>query len=728
MADVLIPALEPFQESLANGTQTEFGFDFVIFDPAHLLVYVDNVLQTGGYSVVPLTSWPGPGKAVFASPPVGGKRIGRERASPIQRLTDFQEGGDFRAGTLNNELDYLTVVAQEQALVNRRSLRQPSNETPFDPLPAAAVRAAGILGFGSAGEPIIIPWEGNPAAFALSFETRAKALLAAIPAAVQYITIYHGHLKLDYKRDAAGTAFTSADGQKWSPLPGQWFCPQHFDALGDGTTDDAPAINLAFAHLKTVVATSRGHKLLFPPAVYKIQASIGAHGIVPYLNAHTTVVEGYGAKILVNTDDLHDKVILDIRGSTNLHLKGLEISAAVLSADEPLVGIAWGRTSSTLPNNCDRNYLEDVRVHGRYGLAPAYNSQSEVNGVYNCQFLNSSTSTGSKAVVLDGINHFNVPSDFTTLTLATDTIGSLQTPVFVNCWFASNAGGTACIWLSSAVFGAKFVGGYALNQTAGSVFDLYVLNDTDAAAIKNLDCQELHVENTNVANMFNITGPATAPIIQGLQYTDNYCFATDAVFARDSTQTVTLDDLHLRIATFPASPDPDIFDDPSKFTVTPKIISLPSSYVWQFPSRSLVSPAFTGTAITTTGAFVMAGFGADSGGSGANPAVFTPRISGKVRITITGAIRNSIALSGAIFRIQYGTGAAPAINAVTAGSVTSAINQMVSASANQLVPFHLEATVAGLTLGTQIWADLGIQAVTSGNVFVVYPGVSFEEI
>lgn len=558
--------------------------------------------------------------------------------------------------------------------------------------------------------------------------TRAQAAALTGTAPIAVLTVIHGGVICHYQKDASGTALTTADGQNWSPLDGEPITPHHFGALADGTTDDSAAINLAFAYLKSVVATNQGGHMLFPPGVYKVQSSIGAHGIVPYTNAHITLIEGYGAKILVNTDDLQGKVILDLRGSTNIRVKGLEISSFVLSAIEPKVGLAWGRTSSTLPNNTDRNNFEDVRVTGRYSLAAAYNSQSEANGYYSCQFLNASSTTTSYGMVLDGINHFNVASDFTTLTLAVDTIGSFQTPVFVKCWFSSTGGGQAAIWLSSAVYAAKFISCYGLNTQGGNIFDLYVIDNTDAGAIKHLDCQEMHIESGTVANVFNITGPATSPIIQGLQYTDNYCFANDAIFTRDSTQTVTLHNLGLSIATFGASPDPEIFDDPSKYTVTPKIINLPSSYAWQFPSRTMIIPGNT-PAITTVGSFTMAGLGADTGGSGANPAVFTPRISGEVRITITGAIRNSVALSGAFFRIQYGTGTAPAANDATTGStIPSFQNQMISATANQVVPFHLEAVVSGRTLGTEMWVDLGIRVITSGNVFVEYPTVAFEEI
>ena len=500
-----------------------------------------------------------------------------------------------------------------------------------------------------------------------------------------------------------------------------------FGAVGDGVTDDTVAINAAFAAFKTAVAAGAGSTLLFPPGKYKVTNSVGALDIVPYVGSTTALIEGYGAQILVDTADLIGKVILDLRGSTGLQVNGLQIYSEIAVASQPAVGIAWGRYSSTLPNNADKIHFYDIKVSGNYSIAAGYNSQSEINCYTNCQFLNSTTTSTAYAFILDGINHFNVSSNFATVTLAVDTLGSLQTPLSLGCTFQANAGAKAAIWISSAVYGAKFIGGYCLQQTANPLIELYVLSDLVTNGIHGLTLDELHCEGTNATCNFLITGPSTLPKINNLEYIENVNFCSTSIFKRDATQVVTITGLTIKIGQLYVGALP-IFDNSFFFFVDPIAISLPASYTWKFPSNTSVSPADTNVAITSTASFVMAGFGADTAGAGANPVVFTPRISGKVRISFTGVVRNNTALSGAILRLQQGTGAAPALNAASAGTVRGKQCQAISATANAYVPFHLEAIVEGLSLGTQIWVDLGVRVLTSGNVFVFDGYFTIEEI
>lgn len=501
-----------------------------------------------------------------------------------------------------------------------------------------------------------------------------------------------------------------------------------FGAVGDGITDDTTAINLAFVAFKKAVAAGAGSKLVFPEGVYKVTAPVGALDIVPYSGSTVSIIEGYGAQILVNTSALAGLTILDLRGSTTLQVNGLQILSNIAVANQPKVGIIWGRYTSTLPNNADKVHFNDVKVSGNYSVAAALNAQSEVNCYTNCQFLNSSTTSTSYAFVLDGINHFNVSSAFTTVTLAVDTLGSLQTPLFVSCTIQANGGSKAAVWLSSGVFSATFLSGYCLQQTANPLLELYVLANAAANAIYGLTLTNFHCENASATYNFLITGAATIPIIQGLSYADNYNFVATAFFARDSTQTVTINNLNLAIGALPTNSSLPLFDDATKYTVTPKYISLPPSYPYSLPSDSTITPASTASAITSTAAFVMSGFGADSGGGGANPAVFTPRFSGKLRITVTGTVRNNTALSGGIVRIQTGTGAAPALNAANTGNTRGMQIQTISATANAVVPFTKSVVISGFTLGTQVWVDIGVKVITSGNFFVQEPEFLIEEI
>ena len=146
---VKINDVTPFNETTANGTATEFEFDFVIFDPSDLKVYLDGALQLGGYTVTPTTSWPGTGKIVFGTAPAAATKVGRERDLAIERTTDFTDPGDFRASSINDQLDRIVAQQQDMELKRARSLRVPDGEsTPAD-LPSAASRAGKLLGFHS---------------------------------------------------------------------------------------------------------------------------------------------------------------------------------------------------------------------------------------------------------------------------------------------------------------------------------------------------------------------------------------------------------------------------------------------------------------------------------------------------------------------------------------------------------------------------------------------------
>jgi len=63
--------------------------------------------------------------------------------------------------------------------------------------------------------------------------TRAEAILLNVPAAQVVLFVRSGAGLLAYKRDAAGTAITTADGQTWSPDGEVW--AEHFGAVGSGS-------------------------------------------------------------------------------------------------------------------------------------------------------------------------------------------------------------------------------------------------------------------------------------------------------------------------------------------------------------------------------------------------------------------------------------------------------------------------------------------------------------
>lgn len=130
------------------------------------------------------------------------------------------------------------------------------------------------------------------------------------------------------------------------------------------------------------------------------------------------------------------------------------------------------------------------------------------------------------------------------------------------------------------------------------------------------------------------------------------------------------------------------------------------------PQVYQASPANPTGTTSTTG--VMAGL------AGA----ITPRVTGRVLITISGDLTNSAEDAGASVVIRYGTGTAPTNGSALTGTVVGNLSRgSVTASstgvgATFFIPFTCHAIVSGLTVGTAIWIDLAQAAVTTGTASI----------
>lgn len=97
----------------------------------------------------------------------------------------------------------------------------------------------------------------------------------------------------------------------------------------------------------------------------------------------------------------------------------------------------------------------------------------------------------------------------------------------------------------------------------------------------------------------------------------------------------------------------------------------------------------------------------------------TPQVTGRVNIRVCGNLSNSTgtAGNGCKVQIRYGTGSAPAnaaaLTGTAVGTVVSAL--LERATANDPLPFALEAVVSGLTLGTAYWFDISEAAIAAGT-------------
>jgi hypothetical protein len=96
--------------------------------------------------------------------------------------------------------------------------------------------------------------------------------------------------------------------------------------------------------------------------------------------------------------------------------------------------------------------------------------------------------------------------------------------------------------------------------------------------------------------------------------------------------------------------------------------------------------------------------------------LITPTQSGKILVTVNGSLNNSAASGGCQAQIRWGTGSAPANAAALTGTAVGVNCQRTGAwGANVVTPYSITALITGLTIGTQIWIDIGESAVATGT-------------
>ncbi len=226
---IKMPEVAPLLRVLANGTQTEFEYPFPIFASEDLAVYFDGARQPGGFTITGAGATGG-GTVTFDTAPANGIIITIERRLKFERLTDFIEGGDFSAQSINTELDYLVASLQQVNRDQSPMLKYSDGENPgVTVMPDRAARANKALGFDGDGNPVAVPLTGSMAA-------------------------------PDFTAVGTG-AVTRTSHDKFSDM----VSIKDFGAVGDGLTDDTLAIQKALgAH----------NAVLVPEGIYIVNSAI----------------------------------------------------------------------------------------------------------------------------------------------------------------------------------------------------------------------------------------------------------------------------------------------------------------------------------------------------------------------------------------------------------------------------------------------------------------------
>lgn len=126
----------PRAEYTAIAGQTSYTFLFQVFSDTDLVVYStpvgipandDNDLLTLGVDYTVDIQGSEGGTVTLLTPSTMGDGVTLTRSLPITREVEYQERGDLRASTLNDDQDYQTQLLNDQSVKNSRYVRLPES-------------------------------------------------------------------------------------------------------------------------------------------------------------------------------------------------------------------------------------------------------------------------------------------------------------------------------------------------------------------------------------------------------------------------------------------------------------------------------------------------------------------------------------------------------------------------------------------------------------------------
>ena len=245
---------EPLVQYGGDGNRMTFPFPFPVLASDDLLVFLGQT-QATGFSITGI-GHPDGGEVVFNTPPASGTTVTLLRRTEGIRETEFVDGGPFRASAINAELDRVMLLIQEDREEHGRALRGHPAESGIDfCLPPTSERANKLLGFDSAGKPVVF-----------------------------------GETELPTSGDASGVLVTpngATTGRSLGEHLAAVVDVRDFGALGDGITDDSAAFAAAIS-----AAQSRAARIYVPASTtpYLLGAGLVLDGV-------TMVGDGAGSTL-----------------------------------------------------------------------------------------------------------------------------------------------------------------------------------------------------------------------------------------------------------------------------------------------------------------------------------------------------------------------------------------------------------------------------------------------
>ena len=353
MPHIKIPDVAPIVRYVADGIETSFVFPFPIFATEDLKLSLDGAQKISGFTINGAGDTAG-GSVVFDTAPPENAVVTIQRELSIERISDFLEGGDFSATSINNELDYIIAALQQVNRDNDGALRFADGESVSNvELPAKKIRQNKALGFDGDGNPVAVSLAGSLAA-------------------------------PDYTAVGTGAA-TRTSSDKFSDM----VSVKDFGAVGDGLTDDTVAIQ------NTIAAHSN---ILIPNGTFLVSSTIeigeqqsliglGQRSILKAINTSFNVIDVTGSYGLVQNIRIEGgDVGLRLYGKTSPCVQNGIVDVVIVAANTGVQLDGYNDTNHPCYwNNFDRVLVLHPAVNGFHLVRTGGGDTPNANKFHACR-------------------------------------------------------------------------------------------------------------------------------------------------------------------------------------------------------------------------------------------------------------------------------------------------------------------------------------------------------
>lgn len=218
-------------QATGNGVVKAFAYTFQVPELEWLEVYLNDVLQTSGYTVSGIGA-PTGGAVTFTVAPAAGVTVTLLRVVPLTQEVDYQPYDPFPAEVAEGTLDKLTMITQQMQEELDRSWKVPIDTPPTADVSPPPYEAGKVIGWSETDQTQLVNYPGIGTFIDLVDDAEAAAAAAAASEGNAQAYATSAQNSATIASDSANAAANSAAAAQVAKLEwqGTWNSSQNYNA------------------------------------------------------------------------------------------------------------------------------------------------------------------------------------------------------------------------------------------------------------------------------------------------------------------------------------------------------------------------------------------------------------------------------------------------------------------------------------------------------------------